>query len=68
VIGRDGGLVFGFDGGDSPRHPMTPVGDAEFRVGEQAWAPERLRFDTVLDGHAQRAILSGGHYHRTFTD
>jgi CubicO group peptidase (beta-lactamase class C family) len=67
VIGLDGGLVFGYDGGDSERHPMTPVGDAEFRVGEQAWAPERLRFDTILDGRAQRAILSGGHYHRTFT-
>ena len=68
VVGREGGLQFGFDCYWSERHPMTPVGDAEFRVGEQAWAPERLRFDTILDGRAQRAILSGGHFHRTFTE
>jgi CubicO group peptidase (beta-lactamase class C family) len=67
VAGRRGGLAFGFDCAGSERHPLTQVGEAEFRVGEQEWAPERLRFDTVMDGRAQRAILSGAHYHRTFT-
>jgi CubicO group peptidase (beta-lactamase class C family) len=68
VVGRDDGLVFGFDCYDSERHPLTPVGEAEFRIGEQEWAPERLRFDTVIDGRARRAFYSGAEFHRTFTD
>lgn len=47
--------------------PLTPLGEAEFRVGRQEWSPERLRFDAPLDGRSQRALLSGAPYHRTFT-
>ena len=39
--------------------PLTPLGEAEFRVGEEEWSPERLRFDAVVDGQALRANLSG---------
>lgn len=68
VVASEGGLVFGWDCYDSERHPLTSVGEAEFRIGEQEWSPERLRFDTVIDGRAQRALFSGAEFHRTFTD
>ncbi|MGN6377652.1 MAG: serine hydrolase domain-containing protein [Gaiellales bacterium] len=67
VAARDGGLVFGSDCGYSERYPLAPLGNGEFRVGEQTWSPERLRFDSIIDGTAQRAFLSGAAYHRTFT-
>jgi hypothetical protein len=43
----------------------SPVGEAEFRVGEEGWSPERLRFDAVVDGHSLRANLSGETYYRS---
>jgi hypothetical protein len=46
---------------------MTPLAGGAFRVGERDWSPERLRFDTIIDGLAQRALLSGAPYTRTFT-
>lgn len=47
--------------------PLVPLGDGLFRVGEEARSPERIQFDTVLDGRALRASLSGCHCYRTFT-
>ena len=67
VAARGGQLVMGTDDGYSERHPLTPLEDGGFRVGEPSWTPERLRFDSVIDGAAQRALLSGAAYHRTFT-
>ena len=68
VAARDGGLVLGVDWTDlSERLPLAPLGDAVFRVGDEPWSPERLAFDTVLDGHAQRAVYSGTPYYRAFT-
>lgn len=52
---------------DGSEEAVTPIGKNEFRVGNQAWSPERLRFDTVIDGKALRAIVSGEPYYRTFT-
>jgi hypothetical protein len=49
------------DGSD--RAPMTPIEPDGFRVGEREWSPERLRFDTIIDGRAQRAVLSGTPYY-----
>jgi hypothetical protein len=55
---------------------VQPWGDEEvlvqlehnvFRVGEDERIPERLCFDTILDGQALRANLSGCDYYRTFT-
>src|SRR2546421_12501299 len=68
VVAAGGRLVFGWDCYHSERHPLAPLADAEFRVGAQAWSPERLRFDTLVDGRAQRAVLSGAAFYRTFTD
>lgn len=46
--------------------PLAPLGGGRFRVGEEP-SPERLRFDTLLDGKTVRANLSGCDYYRTFT-
>jgi len=67
VVASAGGLVFGWDSYHSERFPLAPLGDAEFRVGESDWSPERLRFDTILDGRAQRAVMSGATFYRTST-
>jgi CubicO group peptidase (beta-lactamase class C family) len=64
---RGGTLWFGADGVDIERHPLTPLDDGSFRVGEAPWSPERLRFDTPIDGKAQRAFYSGNPYFRCFT-
>lgn len=39
--------------------PLTPLADGGYRVGDKDWSPERLRFDAVVEGRPQRAILSG---------
>src|SRR3569623_1442109 len=66
VVARDGGLWYGSDHIDSEREPLTPLDDGSFRLGHHHWSPERMRFDTMLDGVAQRAWRSGAAYHRTF--
>jgi CubicO group peptidase (beta-lactamase class C family) len=66
VAAREGRLWWGCDHLSSERAPMTPLADDGFRVGEREWSPERLRFDTIIDGVAQRALLSGAPYTRTF--
>lgn len=68
IAAREGGLVLGTDWMESERLPLTPLGDAVFRVGEPKWSPERLRFDTQFDGRAQRATWSGTPYYRAFGD
>jgi CubicO group peptidase (beta-lactamase class C family) len=51
------------DGFDTEQ-PLIPSDDGSFRVGEDLGNPETLRFDTVLDGRALRAWLSGWPYYR----
>ena len=58
VIAHEGQLRWGFDHLGSTREPLTPLDDGSFRVGKH-WSPERLSFDSVMDGRAQRAWLSG---------
>jgi CubicO group peptidase (beta-lactamase class C family) len=60
---RESGLTAQLAWGDDK--PLTPLGEAEFRVGEEEWSPERLRFDAVVDGQALRANLSGERYYRS---
>jgi CubicO group peptidase (beta-lactamase class C family) len=66
VAARDGGLWWVTDHINNDRLPLTPLEGGDFRLGERDWSPERLRFDTFIDGVAQRALLSGGLYTRTF--
>jgi CubicO group peptidase (beta-lactamase class C family) len=65
VAAKGGDLQWGSDHLGRLREPLTPLGDGVFRVGKE-WSPERLWFDSVIDGAAQRAWLSGAAYHRTF--
>jgi CubicO group peptidase (beta-lactamase class C family) len=61
-------LVMGTDWVDtSERVPLAPLQPDAFRVGELEWSPERLHFDTVLDGFAHRAVYSRTPYYRSFT-
>ena len=51
------------DGFDDEQ-PLVPLARGWFRVGVDRLGPERLRFDTVIDGRARRAWLSGWDYYR----
>lgn len=44
--------------------PLVQRPDGAWRVGAEAWSPERLRFDAFLGGRAQRANVSGVDYVR----
>ena len=58
-------LIFaGAPDGFDTEQPLVPSDDGSFRVGEDPGNPETLRFDTVIDGHALRAWLSGWPYYR----
>jgi CubicO group peptidase (beta-lactamase class C family) len=46
---------------------LVPLADGSFRVGAQTWSAERLRFDAVLDGHAQHATFTGTPLYRVTT-
>lgn len=46
---------------------LTPV-ESGFRIGDDPDTPERIAFDTIVDGQALRAIMPGGEtYYRFFT-
>jgi D-alanyl-D-alanine carboxypeptidase len=63
VVLRKGALWYVQPGGSE--EPLTPIGPAEFRIGEPGSA-ERLRFGDVVDGEALTATLSGMQYFRFF--
>jgi len=65
IVARKGKLVLVEPWGDEEL--LEPLGDGVFRVGDSQHAPERIRFDTVLNGLAIRANLSRCAYYRTFT-
>jgi D-alanyl-D-alanine carboxypeptidase len=44
--------------------PLAALPGGGFRVGEEDWSPERLRFEALLDGRPQRAVRSGVDYLR----
>jgi D-alanyl-D-alanine carboxypeptidase len=50
--------------GFGDEQPLMPLPDGSFRAGEDPGNPEGLRFDTVVDGRALRAWLSGWPYYR----
>jgi hypothetical protein len=51
------------DGFDDEQ-PLVPMARGWFRVGSDRLGPERLRFDTTVEGRARRAWLSGWDYYR----
>ena len=54
------------DGFDDEQ-PLIALADGSFRVGDDSAGPERLSFDTIVDGSALRAWLSGSPYYRVDT-
>jgi D-alanyl-D-alanine carboxypeptidase len=46
---------------------LVPLSDGTFRVGAPDWLPDRLSFDTPLDGLTRRAVYDGAPFYRTFT-
>jgi len=65
VVLRKGRLVLSSPDGEEQR--LVPLGGGYFRLGEEEHTPERVRFDTLIDGRATHAHLSGTDYYRTFT-
>jgi hypothetical protein len=58
-------LIFaGAPDGFDTEQQLLPMTDGSFRVGEDEGNPETLRLDTVVDGRALRAWLSGWPYYR----
>lgn len=53
VVARADGL---WVGGTTP---LVPLPDGSFRVGSDEWSPERVRFDSEMDGVPQRMQFSG---------
>lgn len=64
VFARRGRLFVAWPGDERELEPMP---DGSFRVGE-AWSPDRVRFDAVIDGLAQRAVYNAQVYHRSFLE
>ncbi|HEX7181667.1 MAG TPA: serine hydrolase domain-containing protein [Thermoanaerobaculia bacterium] len=46
---------------------LAPLGPGLFRLGEEEHAPDRVRFDDVVNGRALRAVVSGTEYRRIET-
>ena len=46
---------------------LEVLDEGEFRVGEP-WAPDRLRFETIVDGRPQQAVYNGHPYWRSFAE
>ena len=65
IVVRKGSLLLMYPQGG--HDPLVPVGDGQFRIGEDIRSPETLRFDAVASGRALRATYSGCPYYRTYT-
>jgi CubicO group peptidase (beta-lactamase class C family) len=64
VFLRKGKLWMEMPGGEE--RLLVPLESGLFRIGEER-EPETVRFDEVVDGWAQRAVVSGVAYYRFFT-
>jgi len=58
IVERGGKLWLGTD------TELHSVGDNLWRVGDEAWSPERLSFADFIGGQPQTVILSGVHFDR----
>jgi CubicO group peptidase (beta-lactamase class C family) len=63
IVQRKGVLTLIY--GSGAEEPLIPLDGAVFRLGEDARSPERICFDTIVDGNALHANLSCGDYYRT---
>jgi hypothetical protein len=46
---------------------LVPLADGSFRVGIEEWRPDRIRFDTIVEGSSLRAIFNEAAWYRSFT-
>lgn len=46
---------------------LVQLDDASFRVGIEEWRPDRIRFDTIVEGAALRAMFNEAAWYRSFT-
>lgn len=60
VLLRKGRLWVGGD-------PLAPLGANLFRFGDEEQAPDRVRFEDVVDGRALRAVINGTEFRRIET-
>jgi D-alanyl-D-alanine carboxypeptidase len=70
VFERKGGLVLSgpsWIDGTAGEMRLVPLGEAVFRVGVEAWRPDRLRFDAVLEGRATRVRYNQMAFYRACT-
>ena len=44
---------------DATPEPLTPLSPGVFRIGKEDYSPERARFDSLVDGHALRLLITG---------
>lgn len=65
IVLRKGQLVYVAATGEE--EPLVPLDDGSFRVGQDERSPERMLFDTVVRGHAQRVVFSTGAFYRVET-
>jgi CubicO group peptidase (beta-lactamase class C family) len=52
---------------ETSNHALDPVRQGVFRPAEPRYNPERYRFDTIVEGHALRLIISGTPLYRVET-
>jgi D-alanyl-D-alanine carboxypeptidase len=62
VVLRGAELIVIFPWGSE--RPLMPLSDCLFRLGREAWWPERVGFDAIVDGVALRANYCGEMYYR----
>jgi D-alanyl-D-alanine carboxypeptidase len=63
VVLRKGSLLLIHPDGEE--QALTPDGES-FRIGDDPESPERIAFDTIVDGQAWRAVQPGGEIHYRF--
>jgi Beta-lactamase len=60
IIARDGKLWL------NNSDELKPLPDGSYRIGED-WSPERVRFDSVINGRPSRVLFSGAAFIRRFS-
>ncbi|WP_395645507.1 serine hydrolase domain-containing protein [Terricaulis sp.] len=61
VVARDGKLLM------NNSDVLVALPDGAYRIGEDDWSPERVRFDGVINGRPTRMLISGVPFVRRFS-
>lgn len=59
IFVQQGRLMVSYADTNVPPTPLAAIDETHFRYAEPAFAPERLAFDTLIDGQTQRLTMSG---------